>query len=73
MSYCRMGPQSDVYVVATGHPDTNEPVWWCSGERHDYLAYTRQEMLEHLYQHRADGDKVPDHVIERLKSEISAG
>lgn len=79
MSYCRMGEDSDVYVIATFDPRVQKKAWQCycqptsfKGKRRA-LFYTREEMLEHLYQHRKDGDKVPEHAVERLLEEIGAG
>ena len=73
MSYCRMSEGSDVYVIATWDPKDKGPAWWCCGcQRSNNFVRTREAMLAHLYQHRKDGDRVPEHAIERLLKEIAA-
>ncbi len=82
MSYCRNnGKDSDVYLIPTG--DEERSFWECVG---CYLAPrqilggvevawtkldTRQEALDHLLKHRAEGHKVPEHALERLRREIA--
>lgn len=73
MSYCRMSEDSDVYVIATFDPRVQKKAWQCYCRPTSCLVYSRQEMLEHLYQHRKDGEKVPEYAIERLLEEIDAG
>lgn len=67
MSYCRFGPDSDVYVfqhVGGG--------WECCGclFGDSLRAETREEMLSHLEDHIKTGHTVPEHAIARLKAEI---
>jgi hypothetical protein len=81
MSYCRKnGENSDLYVVGTGD------AWEClgcslipKGERNEavwglitswFICDTRQEMLNHVLAHRAEGHKVPEKAIRRLRKEI---
>lgn len=68
MSYCRAnGVDSDVYVIGTGSR------WWCCGcDFEDNFFETREEMVEHLRQHRKEGDKVPERTFERFAKEIAA-
>jgi hypothetical protein len=67
-----MSEGSDVYVIATWDPKTKQPAWWCCGcHRPNHFVYSQADMLAHLYQHRKDGDNVPEHAIERLLKEIS--
>ena len=76
MSYCRNnGKDSDVYIVATCSPDDScIPGWWCCGCKNiEDFFLTREKMIEHLLQHRKDGDKVPESALERLRREIAAG
>jgi hypothetical protein len=75
MSYCRNnGTDSDVYVIATANAKTQKPGWWCCGcDFENNFFETRPEMVEHLLQHRREGDKVPDRALERLRREIAAG
>ena len=82
MSYCRMSENSDVYLVATGEGERS--FWSCVGchlARRQILGQvevawtelaTLQEALQHLYKHRAEGDKVPGRAIKRLRKEIAA-
>ena len=77
MSYCRMSGDSDVYVIASimrapetaGHYRT---VWICYCGN-GYEADTRKQMVEHLLNHRAKGDRVPESALTRLQEEIAAG
>lgn len=71
MSYCRASKDSDVYVIRTS--GEGGPYWLCHCQQPAYAVDRREDMLEHLREHRANGDKVPDHAIERLKTEIAAG
>lgn len=68
MSYCRAGGDSDVYVMATAVKGKIN--WWCVCDNPDNFTETREAMLEHLYKHREDGDRVPEYAIERLQKEI---
>ena len=74
MSYCRAnGIESDVYVVGTESPETGRPGWWCCGcDFEDNFFETREGMVEHLHQHRKEGDKVPERTFERFAREIAA-
>lgn len=71
MSYCRNnGIDSDVYVIATANGNM-ETGWSCCGCRKPGNWTTnRTAMLNHLFKHREDGDKVPEEAIDRLKREI---
>lgn len=66
MSYCRWGEDSDVYVIGEG-----DCLCCCAcGIGISVRFKTRTQMIEHLEQHRKDGDKVPQYAIERLFDEI---
>jgi hypothetical protein len=65
MSYCRMGNDSDVYLIGTYGG------WQCCGcKLISKLLKSREEVLEHLNEHKKMGDKVPIRAIKRLKSEM---
>ena len=72
MSYCRFGwDDSDVYVFGTG-----DRIECCACLRHrssglpaSFIAETEQEMIDHLLQHRALGDTVPQAALDRLEAE----
>lgn len=78
MSYARHnGDDSEVYVIRsisgyleclgcriTGEPSSN-------GLRYGYyVVEDEQDMIDHLLKHRAQGWKVPEHALERLRSEL---
>lgn len=72
MSYCRFGPESDLYVVAIldGYECLN-----CKLMPEEYGAWhgkTRMELFNHFMDHKDCGDKVPMSAIVRLTKEISA-
>ena len=66
MSYCRQGPDSDVYVIAE-----SGPYWtcFCVG-RPAFGCATRTSMLNHLAEHHERGDKVPVKAVVRLWREL---
>lgn len=79
MSYCRNNRvDSELYVISVGDG------WECLGcpsaeevpsgigvpMKGRFFCQTRQEMLDHLLEHRRRGHKVPERAIERLKEEI---
>lgn len=74
MSYCRWnGIDSDVYVIATYYQ--GKEAWdciCCSIATNNLmgLVHTRQEMLDHLLEHRLVGNRVPQYAIDRLQKEI---
>ena len=71
MSYCRVGPDSDVYVIATWHPENRQHdalECFCGPPR--TFTTARSGMIIHLLEHQALGDKVPARAFERLKREI---
>jgi hypothetical protein len=79
MSYCTLGPDSDVYVYesfdAVDH--SRIPIWVCSqcrlqdGSR-DFWARTRPEMIAHFQAHELRGHRVPSSARDRLLREIVA-
>ena len=80
MSYCRVGWDSDVYVIATRNPNTEQNVLQCfcgpRGEDGNYIQpfpafTTRSGMIAHLRWHLREGDRVPERTFERLEREIA--
>jgi len=74
MSYCRFGPDSDVYVIATidgHHCVACRRMDERNGIHADFVASDRRQMYHHLIDHLRDGDIVPDKAFLRLVSEIS--
>lgn len=71
MSYCRFG-EADIYLYPS-----NTGIVCCAcdlaesnGERErerEFSSYSA--VLDHVRQHQAKGHRVPDHAIERLKTE----
>lgn len=71
MSYCRFGPDSDVYAIAMldGYECLN-----CKIIPEEYSSWhgkTRMDLFNHFMEHRANGDKVPLDAITRITEEIS--
>ena len=64
MSYCRRGPDSDVYVFRTDLARTAYVCFHCCEQP------TPRAMFNHLLEHRSRGDKVPDSALARLRAEI---
>jgi hypothetical protein len=62
MSFCRFGPDSDVYCFyhAEGHYEV-----WSRGE--DHYFETAQETITFLRKIKEEGEKVPDYVFEELE------
>ena len=73
MAYCRFNstdrfgnPDSDVYVVRTD-------VLFCyCGKGKSFMAHNEQDMIVHLQEHRMEGKRVPQRVIDRLQEEYDA-
>jgi len=69
MAYARFGRSSDVYVF-----ESPQGGWECSlcslNEGRTTKTASHSEMMEHLRQHEAKGDKVPAEAIEELQNEI---
>jgi hypothetical protein len=63
VSYARMGPDSDVYVYA----DAEVGRLRCCGCMADFS--TTAGMIDHLREHIANGDAVPDRTIPALEAE----
>lgn len=73
MSYCRFGPDSDVYLYRTLYG--NDIRWECcacSMEKPfgSTISKTLKEALVHLHDHEKRGDRVPAGAINRLRREI---
>lgn len=69
MSYARLGPDSDVYVVDGGKGLFCE---WCQLEG-DGKPFDHRGMVIHLREHRLAGHKVPAEAFDRLADEIAHG
>jgi hypothetical protein len=68
VSYCRFGPESDVYVY-----ESCSGGWECCfcGIGPSANFPSRTQMLDHLDQHVKAGHKVPDYAIARLREEMA--
>ena len=67
MAFARFGRDSDVYVFEdAGGGYTCER---CPKVGQSFNCRTAEEMLTHLLEHRAKGDKVPEDAIAELKKE----
>ena len=67
MSYCRFTKDySDVYIIS--HID-GYLLCYCT-LKGSFNTILRSEMILHVAWHKAQGDLVPDYVIERLTEEI---
>lgn len=73
MSYCRMGPDSDVYVYRRVEDNMLE---CCGCKLNDntrvFDCPTDEEMLNHLKHHLSTGHQVPAAALERLERGIRA-
>lgn len=74
MSYARLAPDSDVYVyedVRGGYTCENCPRtrWAPDSDNPQFRCTTAGEMVDHLMEHRARGERVPDDAIEVLRAE----
>ena len=71
MSYCRLGPESDVYMF--NHVDGGIECCICAFQPYpgpgSIRFSTPQEALEHLMKHREAGHKVPQSVIDAIGEE----
>jgi len=71
MSYARFGPNSDVYVYASG-----DNVFTCCGcklvapDTGQTWEHGGKAILSHLQEHIAAGHKVPEYCIKALKLEL---
>lgn len=72
MSYARFGCDGDSDVYVYQDVGGGWTCCWCKlgPPRSNVNVETRSEMLEHLLDHRAAGQSVPEHAIERLRAEI---
>lgn len=73
MSYCRIGPDSDIYVIRTlaGH-------WECVSctvvqplGLHSATIFTLKALKRHVAHHKAMGHKVPDYAVQRIDKELA--
>ena len=71
MSYCRFSKDCNVYVFMNwdGKIECNG---CCLEEPHGARVFdTPQAAIEHLYEHRKAGDKVPEYAIDSIRNEIA--
>jgi hypothetical protein len=69
MSYCRFSSDSDVYLYLSVHG------WYgcCAcGLADDVRLKTAKEAIDHLAEHVAAGDAVPESAFDRLLEEVEA-
>jgi hypothetical protein len=66
VSYCRIGEDSDVYVVK--NLDHFGGGWTCFCDSR-FHGNTYDAIIMHLIEHRRIGDKVPERVFDRLYAE----
>jgi hypothetical protein len=71
MSYCRWGPDSDVYLFMAA--DDQLHCCHCGlslpGTRTDFVAKDHRDMLSHLVRHVEGGHRIPAEAIATLESE----
>ena len=71
MSYCRMSEGSDLYI----YEDVTDGLMCCGCPLiqpwGSFRCGTPAEMLEHIKEHQAKGDSVPQHAIDRLTEEAN--
>jgi hypothetical protein len=73
MSYCRRGPDSDVYMYEV--EDAPGEYWivcdrCCLNRENDEWYTLPKDALAHLEDHRSKGHKVPEAALQRLREEI---
>lgn len=72
MSYCRF-TESDAYIFRNlkGEIECCACALMSLEIYKSFYAYTEEEMLEHIAEHRSDGHDIPEFVDEQLKREIA--
>lgn len=66
MSYCRIGPDSDVYVIVSG------AVYAVTVVGGDYYTFVKlSDLYNCLERLSSEGYKVPERVFKRIRSEQS--
>jgi hypothetical protein len=71
VSYCRFGPESDLYVVGVGDGYQCINCKLMPSEYASWSGKTRTELFNHLMDHKDCGDKVPLSAITRIAEELS--
>lgn len=71
MSYCRFGPDSDLYVVGVGDGYQCINCKLMPDEYASWSAKTRMTLFAHLMEHQDCGDKVPLSAIKRITEELA--
>lgn len=69
MSYCKFGPDSDVYLYpSTQYPD-NTPCWMLltAAEEQPETLFSRRAVYDRLVALRNEGKRIPDAALERLR------
>lgn len=76
MSYCRKGPESDLYIVRSGAMDTGTGLWCCYGCPLEGGATAAiigaVAMLAHLDAHDVAGHRYPTEARARLMGDMEA-
>lgn len=72
MSYCRFGPDSDVYVYPSTWYIDNTPCWglMTTPDQYPETLFSRQVIYDRLIALRNEGRRVPDAALERLRQEM---
>lgn len=72
MSYCKFGPDSDVYLYSSTHYPDNTPCWalMIDSALEPETLFSRQAALDRLLALRNEGRRVPDAALERLQGEM---
>lgn len=72
MSYCKFGPDSDVYVYPSTHYPDNMPCWvlMLDAAQEPEILFSRQEIYDRLIALRGEGRRMPDTALERLQQEM---
>ena len=74
MSYCRFG-DADVYLYPTRWADGRDGVTCCACPANEgsFFSPDVQAVLDHIAEHRQNGDFVPDYVDVDIKADFMAG
>lgn len=71
MSYCRFGPDSDLYVVGVGDGYQCINCKLMPDEYASWSGKTRTDVFKHFMDHEDCGDKVPLSALRRITEELA--
>ena len=71
MSYCRWGPDSDIYLYCYNR--NKQKFECCCCDLGPGLIVGLPNVIDHLNKHRQAGHKIPHHAIRRLEIELETG